>query len=739
MEGYTQADRFIRVETPLGDDVMILEAFSGREAISEIFSYRLDVLSVRADIAPDEIVGKNISFLVRTGDGAERYFNGHVQGIAGGESEGGQLRRYYLDVVPWLWFLTRTTDCRIFQNKTAPDIVEQIFGDLGFSDYRLDLQGTHPEREYCVQYRESDFAFVSRLLEEEGMFYFFTHEQGKHTLVVADHKATHKFCPEKEIQFNRGSLEEDHISHWEHRWEFRTGKWAQTDYDFKKSSTSLMTKTSTLMSVPKVKDYEAYEFPGLYTVKGDGESLTKLRMEMDEAAFDTVSAASTCSTLYAGGKFTLSKHATPQEEGGTWMITGIEHHAHCPAQLTGGARGEESYDNAFTCIPDSTVFRPPLATPKPVVHGLQTAVVTGPAGEEIYPDEFGRVKVQFHWDREGRKDEQTTIWIRVAHHIAGKNWGFHGLPRIGQEVVVAFEEGDPDRPLVIGSVYNDEHMPPYAYPGNKTRSGYQSRSSKGGSPSNFNEFRIEDKKGSEEIYVHAEKDMNRVVENNDTLKVGFDKQDAGDQTIDIFHDRTETVGNDEKIHIKHDRTENVDNNETITIGVDRTEHVKNNEKITIDGNRTEKVVKDETITIDGQRTETVAKDETITINGARTEKVAKDETISISGARKETVTKDETITINGARTEKVAKAESVDIGDSRSHKVGKDDSLNVGKNLNVTAGDSITLKTGSASITMKKDGTITIKGKDITVQGSGKILVKASSTVTIKGSKILQN
>ncbi len=677
MEGYTQADRFIRVETPLGEDVLVLEAFSGREAVSEIFSYRLDVLSVRADIAPDEIVGKNISFLVRTADGSDRYFNGHVQAISGGESEGGQLRRYYLDVVPWLWFLTRTTDCRIFQEISAPDIIEQIFGDLNFSDYRLELQGNHPEREYCVQYRESDFAFVSRLMEEEGMFYFFTHEQGKHTLVLTDHKATHKFCPEKEIQFNRGNLEEDHISHWEHRWEFRTGKWAQTDYNFKKSSTSLMTKTSTLMSVPKVKDYEAYEYPGLYYVKGDGEPLTKLRMEMDEAGFDTVSAASTCRSLYAGGKFTLSKHATPQEEGGTWTITGIEHHAHCPVQLAGGARGEQSYDNAFTCMPDSVVYRPPLSTPKPVIHGLQTAVVTGPAGEEIYPDEFGRVKVQFHWDREGQKDEQTTIWIRVAHHIAGKNWGFHGLPRIGQEVVVAFEEGDPDRPLIIGSVYNDEHMPPYEYPAEKTKTGFKSRSSKNGSTSNFNEIRFEDRKGEEEVYIHAEKDQKNVVENDETTSVG--------------HDRKEDVGNDE----------------TISIGNDRSESVGKNERITIGENRTESVGKDESITIGENRTESVTKDESITIGKNRKESVGKNETVQVA--------------------------------DDRTHQIGKNDTLDVGKNIMIKAGDQIVLKTGSASITMKKDGTINIKGKDITVEGSGKINMKASGNIVMKGSKILQN
>ncbi len=289
--------------------------------------------------------------------------------------------------------------------------------------------------------------------------------------------------------------------------------------------------------------------------------------------------------------------------------------------------------------------------------------------------------------------------MRVAHHIAGKGWGFHGLPRIGQEVIIAFEEGDPDRPMVIGSVYHAENMPPYEYPANKTRTGFQSRSTKGGAASNFNEFRIEDKKDAEEIYVHAEKDMNRVVENNDTLKVGFEKKDAGDQTIEIFHNRTESVGNDESISIGNDRTEDVAKNETISIGE----------------NRSETVGKDETISIGEKRSETVGKDESVTIGDNQTLSIGKD------------------------RTESVSKNESVQIGENRDHNVGKDDKLQVGKRLSVLAGDQIVFQTGAASITLKKDGTITIKGKDITVNGSGKINMKASSNIVMKGSKILQN
>jgi type VI secretion system secreted protein VgrG len=328
-----------------------------------------------------------------------------------------------------------------------------------------------------------------------------------------------------------------------------------------------------------------------------------------------------------------------------------------------------------------------------LVSGVQTAVVVGPSGEEIFCDEFGRVKVQFHWDREGKKDEKSSCWIRVSHNIAGKQWGFVILPRMGQEVVVDFEEGDPDRPLIVGMVYNAEQMPPYTLPDNKTQSGFKSRSSKGGSPANFNEIRFEDKKGSEQVFIHAEKNQDIEVENDETHWVG--------------HDRTKTIDNDETTHVKHDRTETVDNNETITIH----------------GARKEEVDKNETITIHGARTETVDKDEKITIHGGRTEVVDKNESISIGGSRKETVSKDESVSIQGAR----------------SHNVTKDDTLAVGKNLSVTAADSISLTTGKASIVMKKDGTITISGKDITITGKGKIIGKASKDMVLKGKKILQN
>jgi type VI secretion system secreted protein VgrG len=329
------------------------------------------------------------------------------------------------------------------------------------------------------------------------------------------------------------------------------------------------------------------------------------------------------------------------------------------------------------------------------VQGPQTAMVVGPAGDEIYTDKYGRVKVVFHWDRRGqeKKDENSSCWIRVSSPWAGKAWGGIAIPRIGQEVIVDFLEGDPDQPIITGRVYNAEQPVPYELPANMTQTGIKSRSSKSGTPDNFNEIRFEDKKGEEQVFIHAEKNQDIEVEKDETHWVG--------------HDRTKTIDNDETTHVKHDRTETVDNNETITIG--------------------------------NNRTESVQKDESITIGKNRSESVGENETVSISGKRALTVDKAESISIGDSRTDQISKNEDVSIGKNRQVSVGENDSLQVGKKLVLDAGDQITIQTGSASITMKKDGTISIKGKDITIDGSGKINVKASSDVVIKGSKVSQN
>jgi type VI secretion system secreted protein VgrG len=559
---YTQKTRGLQLTTPLGPDVLLLTSMSGEEQMSRLFSYELRMLADNESIQASDIVGKKVTFSVEYPNGEKRYFNGIVNRFAF-LGTGDRLSEYRAQVVPWLWFLTLTSNCRIFQNKSVPDIIKAVFGKHGLTDFDDQMKGTHPTWDYCVQYRETDFNFVSRLMEQEGIFYFFRHEQGKHTLVLADQKSAYQDCVDNEVKFesNLGGPDPfDQITSWEHQYEFRVGKWAQTDYNFETPSTSLMTNTSTTVSLPGITKYEMYDYPGEYEKKNDGEAETKLRMEAEEVGYDMVHGTSYCRSFTPGGKFKLQKHHAEGEAGKGFVIVGVRHWAGVGGTyVTGGDQAQSGYGNSFTCIPDSVVFRPARVTAKPYVHGAQTALVVGPSGEEIYPDKYGRVKVQFYWDREGKKDENSSCWIRVAHPWSGKQWGMISIPRVGQEVVVSYLEGDPDRPLITGMVYNAETMPPYTLPDNKTQTGIKTRSTMKGGADNFNELRFEDKKGSEEVYFHAEKDFNRVVENNDTLKVGSSKADDGSQTIEVWKNRTETVktGNELVTIEQGNRTVNV--------------------------------------------------------------------------------------------------------------------------------------------------------------------------------------
>jgi type VI secretion system secreted protein VgrG len=445
--------------------------------------------------------------------------------------------------------------------------------------------------------------------------------------------------------------------------------------------------------------------------------------------------------LCAGGLFSLKGYPR-EDQNREYLVTSVRHSISVDDYHSGSKGGSPAdYTNNFTVIVSKTPFRSARITPKPIVQGPQTAVVTGPAGEEIYTDEHGRVKLKFHWDRHNKKDENSSCWVRVSQLWAGKNWGGIHIPRIGQEVIVEFLEGDPDRPIVTGRVYNGEQVPPYALPANKTQSGIKSRSSKGGSGANFNEIRMEDKKGEEQLYIHAEKNQDNVVENDETTTVG--------------HDRTEDVGHDETIHIGNNRTETVDVDETITIGNNRTETVGVNESITVGANRTRSVGGSESVAVAMQRTHMVGINETIGIGAAQeigigafqavaigayqTVDIGANQSINIGVNQDTKVGSNQSLAVGGNQSESVDGNVSVSVDGNRGTSIKGNDSLKVGKNLVIDAGDSVTIKTGSASITMKKDGTIVIKGKDITVEGSGKIDAKASKNIVMKGQKILQN
>ena len=542
------------------------------------------------------------------------------------------------------------------------------------------------------------------------------------------------------------------VALWDHCFEM-PGKNFESKPTIQKS-VAIGTKTHSLTAGGGDK-FEFYDYPGAFAGRfegidpGGGDQAAKLskifddstrtagiRMEEIAATSVRIYGKSDCPQLTPGHTFKLAEH---YDADGEYLVTRVQHTATQDNQAAGGEEFE--YSNEFECLPKALPFRPEQVTPKPTVQGAQTATVVGPAGAEIFTDKYGRVKVQFHWDREGKQDAKSSCWIRVGTPWAGAKWGMIHIPRVGQEVVVDYLEGDPDQPIIVGGVYNAEQMPPWTLPDNMTQSGILSRSTKGGGPANANALRFEDKKGSEQVWLHAEKNQDIEVENDETHWVG--------------HDRKKTIDHDETTLVKHDRTETVDNNETITIKGNRVETVHKNETITINQNRTETVVQNETVTISGARAHTIAKTDTlvigqahtITVGGAQALTVGGAQAITVGGAQAVTigdgqtinVAKDQSEKIGGGLTQDVAKAFSLKVGEGRTTEVGKDESLKVGKKMVVDAADEIVLKTGDASITMKKDGTIAIKGKDILIEGSGKITAKASGDMVLKGAKIGAN
>ena len=555
----SQQNRPIKIATPLGEDKLLFYRMHGTEKLCELFEFELELLSEDEAIDPDRLLGENVTVALGLAEDKWRYFNGYVARFGQYEMLDG-FAVYRMTLRPWLWFLTRAANCRIFQDINVPDIVKQVFRDQGFSDIQEKLSGTYAVREYCVQYRETDFNFACRLLEEEGIYFYFTHENGKHHLVLADSGSAHdKFPGYESIPYHaeQGGIDKtrtDHIHEWVYSHSIQPGTHVLSDYDFKKPKAGLIVKSSLTMPHTHA-GYEIFDYPGGHKEIGVGEGIVRSRMEARRAQFESFEGQCNARGLGVGNLFKLTEHRK-QSQNREYLVVSAEYRLQLDSYIASStsAAGADLFQCGFSAINSSLNYRPPRITPKPLVHGAQTAVVTGPAGEEIHTDQYGRVKVQFHWDRYGKHDEHSSCWMRVAQPWAGKNWGMMAIPRIGQEVVVEFLEGDPDQPLITGSVYNNSQMPPYPLPANKTQSGIKSRSSKGGQPAHFNEIRFEDKKGSEQVYIHAEKNLDTSVENCESHSVGAN--------------RTKTIGHDETTHVKHNRTETVDHNETVTVGKD---------------------------------------------------------------------------------------------------------------------------------------------------------------------------
>lgn len=536
----SQHNRPMKMTTTLDETDLVVHRYSGSEAISSPFEFRVGMLSENVQLDIKSLLQTSATIALIVSPEATRYINGKWREIKQVEVGKENLAVYEGLLVPSLWFLSLISDCKIFQNMTVPDIVSQVLKDSGVQDFKVSLQKTYPSRDYCVQYRETNLNFVSRLMEDEGIFYFFEHTASKHTLVLADDPSAIQDCPgQANVNFSpqlKSWTEDDGITSLEPRASVYTGKVSLTDYNFETPRNSLM------VTVGQASEY--YDYPGDFTENSEGERITRLRLEERELNQSTAVGNGRCRLFVPGYRFRLKDHFR-DDANIEYTLVSVQHTASDVSYFAANKTAEPfSFENSFQVIPQTTPFRPIRSTPKPVIRGVQTALVVGKSGEEIWVDSYGRVKVQFYWDRIGTKDENSSCWVRVSQIWAGKGWGWISLPRIGQEVIVDFLEGDPDRPIITGRVYNSDQVTPYTLPDNQTQTGIKTRSSKQGDTSTFNEIRFEDKKGSEELFIHAEKDMTTEVENNDSQSV------SNNRTITVEGTHTETITKDTTIEIK---------------------------------------------------------------------------------------------------------------------------------------------------------------------------------------------
>ena len=714
-----QTNRLFHLDTPLGEDVLLVKRFRGTEHISELFHYELDLVSDNFDIDFDQLVGKPVTVGIRQSDGSTfHYINGIVSKFALCSDEG-RLACYQAEVVPWLWLLTQTTNCTIYQNLEALAAIKKVFQQYGFQSGQDWEDQTTLKRTpwvYCTQYRESACNFVKRLMELEGIFFFFRHEQDRHVLVMGDTPSAHKPCPyqsrmKMERSFGAGYKSPvDSVLEWKFHNHFKPGKYKQRAYNFMQPTRTLEAVAPSRIQQGGNSNYEVYDYPGLYEIQADGDEWTKMRIEEEEAAHSIATGRSNCRSLYAGFRFDLYNHDR-RDQNVTWLITSVSHSGEEGTFIGGTDKAEGTYYNTFTAIPYSIPFRPqrkfrnsqssgsspstwasasPFAPPpagivspfallgsgaaspfgpqpagtvspfaalgtgagsvfgpqppgtvspfaglgtgaasafssggssstgssmsagsghgteRTEIRGVTTAMVVGTGGDEIYTEEFARVQVHFHWDC---NDEGRSCWARVMQPWAGPHWGYIWIPRVGQEVVVAFQEGDPDYPIVIGMVYNGDSMPPYKLPDKKNHSGIRTHSTIGGGPDNYNEIHFDDTKGSELFSTQAEKNKAKLVKNDELEEIRHDRY------LRVLNDQVEDVQNDKKQHVKGDHNEGVDGDISIKVQGDY--------QLVVGGDYTQKVTGDLTRVVQG--------DVNLTANGEGQIQITGDVHLTVTG------------------------------------------------------------------------------------------------------------
>ena len=692
--GIGQDNRLLRLSFPHDDgpDALLLpNRLDADEALSRDFNFTAEVLSDNARLALKDIGGKMVTISLVREDGSLRHFNGYVVEFALIRTDGG-FAFYRMQLAPWLAYLRLRRDYYLFHGKTVQQQTTEIFADYPQHDWQTRIQGDDPVLTDACQAGESDYNYVHRRWEQRGWHYWYEHRADGHTLVLSDDSTGAQpidGVPTIAYQREAGSLEDDAIGEWSPVRRIVPASVALSSFDFK----SPRPQSATLPTIHQqgdVPQLEVYDYAGAYgfTAEDSGNAQARRRMEEIEAQGKRFEAAGNDRTVQPGRWFQLTGHFDIDPDGGNrqdseFLILQARHSACNNYHATGALPAQ--YSNTLTCIRKTIPWRPGRGynSTEPKLYGLQTATVVGPAGEEIHTDEFGRVRVQFHWDREGQFDDKSSAWVRVATPWAGANFGMTSIPRIGTEVIVQFLDGNPDRPLITGMVPNAQTMPPWPLPDNKTQSGILSRSTPGGAYSNANAIRFEDKKGAEQLWLHAEKDQLTEVEHDEDKWVG--------------NDRRKTIDHDETTHVKHDRTETVDHDETITVHNNRKERVDHNETISIGDNRTEDVGKNETIDIGGTRN------------------------VTIGHMKIETVGLAKIVTIGGAYQTSVGAAMNTTVALMQAEQVGLSKSVTAGQKISFTAGEEFRIEVGASTFVMTQDGRIEISGKEIIIRGSKKV------------------
>jgi type VI secretion system secreted protein VgrG len=665
----------VELVSPLEDDLLFCR-LEGEDGLSLGAEYRLLALSRRGDISADELLGHPMSVRLLTPAGGRREFNGIAVAFEQGESRG-RLHGYHITIRPWTWLLTRTSDCRIFQDKTTRDIIAAVFADHELADYRFELGDDYPSRPYCVQYRESDFDFVSRLMEQDGMHGYWLHQGGRHVIVIADGSHVHESAAgDGTVSFLESGPSSSHqlegVRRWSRRAEIQTGRCVLRDFDFEKPRADLQVSADALRPAPNCPpaELERFDYPGPYAQRSDGERLARVRVESLQQRHEQFHAEGNALGLASGRRFALQDHPH-QDSRQQFLVSAASYRVVDQAQESGAA-DEEFFRVSLQALPADQPFIPEHRTRRPLISGPQTAIVVGRAGEEIHTDRYGRIKVQFHWDRYGSRDESSSCWIRVAQPWAGQNWGMIAIPRVGQEVVVEFLEGDPDRPIVTGRVYNAEQLPPYALPEHMTRSGIRSHSSLQGGVDNFNEIRFEDRKGEEELRIHAERD----------------------QTLNTEHDRVEQIGNDSHLGIGHHQFQ------------------------TVSGERHLKVMQDASEAYDGELHRSVAKDSVEQVEGERHLLVKLDSVESVGGEQHLEVEADRLIRVGMSQLAEVLKDWQLKVGGRLAADADQEIHLKSGVKLVLEAGVQISLVAGNSFVDIGPGG-VTISGAMVMINSGG--------------------